>query len=88
MGLNETHAPGTTKSNSVTSATIVLTDDIRINGVQVGATQLGTAKAKATAINAISDQTGVTASASTTLFLDLDFDRDAASGDFNIMGKM
>ncbi len=87
FGLNETHAPGTTKGNSVTSATIALTDDIRINGVQVGSTQLGTAKAKAAAINAISDQTGVTASASTTLFLDLDFDRDAAAGDFNINGQ-
>ena len=87
FGLNETHAPGTTKGNSVTSATIALTDDIQINGVQVGSTTLGTAKAKAEAINAISDQTGVTASASSTLFLDLDFDRDPVAADFNINGQ-
>ena len=87
LGLNETHSPGTTKSNSVTSATIALTDDIRINGVQVGSTTLGTAKAKAAAINAISDQTGVTASASSTLFLDLDFDVDPVAADFNVNGQ-
>ena len=86
LGLNETHSADTTKGFAVTNDILALTDDIRINDVQVGATKLGSAQAKAAAVNAISDQTGVTATASTTVFLDLDFDIDATNTTFEING--
>lgn len=86
LGLNETHSADTTKGFAVTNDILALTDDIRINDVQVGATKLGSAQAKAAAVNAISDQTGVTANASTTVFLDLDFDIDATNTTFEING--
>ena len=86
LGLNETSGLGVTKGYAVTSAILALTDDVRINGVQVGATLIGTAEAKAEAINAISAQTGVTASASTTAIMDIDFDIDGSSSSFSING--
>jgi flagellin len=82
VGLNESHSSTTTKGFSVTTTTLALTDDIRINGVQVGATTVNSAKVKADAVNAISDQTGVTANATTTLLLDLDFDIDMSATNF------
>ena len=85
LGLNEV-SEGRTKGFVVTSGTIALTDDVRINDVQVGATTLDSAKAKAAAINAISEQTGVTAKASTTLDLEIDFDVDGTSVSFALNG--
>ena len=86
IGLNESHAAGQTRGVAVSTTILAVTDDIRINDVKVGATLVNTAKAKAEAINAISAQTGVTASASTTLFLNLDFDIDATDASFKING--
>ena len=85
LGLNEV-SEGRTKGFVVTSGTIATTDDVRINDVQVGATTLDSAKAKAAAINAISEQTGVTAKASTTLDLEIDFDVDGTSVSFALNG--
>ena len=85
LGLNEV-SEGKTKGFVVTSGTIALTDDVRINDVQVGATTLDSAKAKAAAVNAISEQTGVTAKASTTLDLEIDFDVDGTSVSFALNG--
>ena len=86
LGLNETHSAGSAKGLAVSTDILALTDDIRINDVQVGATKLDSAQAKAAAVNAISDQTGVTATASTTVFLDLNFDIDATNTTFEING--
>ena len=88
FGLNENLGAGITKGFAVTTSTLALTDDIQINGVQVGATTLHSASAKADAINAISDQTGVTATASTTAILDLDFDVDPGNDDVKINGHV
>ena len=85
LGLNQTK-DGATIGTAVSTATLALTDDIRINGVQVGATDVDTAQAKAAAINAISDQTGVTASASTIVDLALDFNIAATDTNFVING--
>ncbi len=87
FGLNQTNGSGHTRGFAVGTALLALTDDIRINDVQVGATLVNSAKAKADAINAISDQTGVTAQASTTLFLDLDFDVTIEATEFLLNGK-
>ena len=88
FGLNENLGAGITKGFAVSSATLALTDDIQINGVQVGATTLTSASAKADAINAISDQTGVTANASTTAILDLSLDVTPGSDDVKINGSV
>ena len=85
FGLNEV-SEGKTKGFAVSTATLAVTDDIRINGVQVGATTLDTAQAKAAAINAISDQSGVTAQASTVVDLALDFNIAATDTSFLING--
>jgi len=86
LGLNETHSADTTKGFAVTTALLAVTDDIRINDVQVGATLTDSAQAKAAAINAISSESGVTATASTTVFLDLDFDISATDASFEVNG--
>lgn len=85
FGLNEVSA-GVTKGFAVSTDTLALTDDIRINDVQVGGTTVDTAQAKAAAINAISDQTGVTAQASTIVDLALDFAIAATNTSFLING--
>jgi len=85
FGLNEVSA-GVTKGFAVSTDTLALTDDIRINDVQVGATTVDTAQAKAAAINAISDQTGVTAQASTIVDLALDFNISATNTSFLVNG--
>ena len=85
FGLNEVSA-GVTKGFAVSTDTLALTDDIRINDVQVGGTTVDTAQAKAAAINAISDQTGVTAQASTIVDLALDFNISATNTSFLVNG--
>jgi len=53
--------------SAVTSTVVSANDAIQINGVDLGAVTGTTAADKAFAINAISDQTGVTAAATTTV---------------------
>ncbi|WP_443642956.1 flagellin [Candidatus Levibacter sp. Uisw_134_01] len=87
FGLNEV-SEGKTKGLVVSTDVLALTDDIQINGVQVGATKVDTAQAKASAINAISDQSGVTAKASTIVDLELDFNIAASDGTLKINGVL
>ena len=87
FGLNEV-SEGKTKGLAVSTAVLALTDDIQINGVQVGATTVDTAQAKASAINAISDQSGVTAKASTIVDLELDFNVAASDTTLKINGVL
>jgi len=86
FGLNETDGGGHVKSNAATTAVLAITDQIKINDVQIGATVLDSAQAKAAAINLVSAESGVTATASTTLFLDLNFDSDMNDAGFEING--
>ncbi|MDB2700674.1 flagellin [Alphaproteobacteria bacterium] len=86
FGLNEV-SEGKSKGFAVSTTNLALTDDIQINGVQVGATSVATAQAKAAAINAISDQTGVTAQATTIMDLRIDFSAAATNGTFELNGK-
>jgi flagellin len=85
FGLNEVSA-GKTKGFAVSTAIIAVTDDIKINGIQLGATTVDTAQAKAAAINAISDQSGVTAKATTIVDLELDFNITAVNTSLLING--
>ena len=84
-GLNETDGK-VTKSIAVTSSVLATTDQIKINDVMIGATTLNSAEAKAAAINAVSSASGVTATATTTMFVDLNFDQNATDTSFEVNG--
>lgn len=66
----------------LTQTKLTSSDDVKINGVAIG-TSGASAAEKAAAINAKSAETGVTASASTTVFLNFDA---SAAGAFTING--
>ena len=84
-GLNETDGK-VTKSIAVTTDILATTDQIRINDVLIGATVIDSAQAKAAAINAVSSASGVTATATTTAFLDINFDIDGTNTSFEVNG--
>jgi flagellin len=65
LGLNETLDGSSFSGSKVATDTMTVSDEVLINGVQVGVTSSGSAASKAEAINAIYDQTGVGASALT-----------------------
>jgi flagellin len=65
MGLNESSDGSSFSGGAVNANAITLTTDLRVNGVLVGKSDNSSALSKAAAINKISDQTGVTASAKT-----------------------
>jgi flagellin len=65
MGFNESRDGTSFSGGAVNANAITLTTDLRINGVLVGKSDNSSALSKAAAINKISDQTGVTASART-----------------------
>ena len=70
---------------------IAITDDVRINGVRLGATDSASAAAKAEAINAVSDQTGVEATAKTEVKVSLAMENrpqtaQAQVTSFNVIG--
>jgi len=73
MGLNESSDGVTFTGKMVSTGAISVSDDVRINGVQVGITSSASAASKAEAINAIYDQTGVGATALTEVKAALDF---------------
>ena len=84
-GLNETDGV-VTKGIAVSTDILALTDQIKINDVAIGATVVDSAQAKAAAINLVSSESGVTAAASSTMFLDLNFDTDATDTSFKVNG--
>ena len=72
MGFNQVN--GTTITGAAVSSTDVeATDLVKINGVLIDATSDGSAASKAAAINAKTDEHGVTATATTQLRLEIDF---------------
>lgn len=72
LGLNETLDGTSFSGNKVTNTALSVSDEVLINGVQVGVTSSGSAASKAEAINAIYDRTGVGASALTEVKVALD----------------
>ena len=72
FGLNETLDGNSFSGNKVTNSALSVSDEVLINGVQVGVTSSGSAASKAEAINAIYDQTSVGASALTEVKVALD----------------
>ncbi|WP_019613218.1 flagellin [Psychromonas ossibalaenae] len=71
MGFNESTGSDVVKGGAVASTAITANDSIQVNGVDLGAVTGTTAADKAFAINAISGETGVTASATTTVEMEI-----------------
>jgi len=65
MGLNESTNGDRFTGGAVSSEKLTVEDDIRINGIKLGASIDGQASSKAAAINALSETTGVKATALT-----------------------
>ena len=83
LGLNQTTKDGkgivsgvTTSITDITEANaakLLRTDNVQINGVYIGDSTNKSASSKADAINLLTDQHGVTATARTVITMDLDF---------------
>ena len=87
FGFNQTSRDGKAIEGAiVTTDKLELTDEVTINGVKIGASTLDSAASKAAAINALTSEHGVTATATTTVFLDLDFSKAATDTSFEING--
>ena len=85
FGFNQTSPDGKSiEGNVVTTATLDLTDEVSINDVRIGASSLDSASSKAEAINKLTSEHGVTATAETVMFLDLNFDKDATDTSFEV----
>lgn len=74
MGFNESSDGAAFAGIKVSTTALDLSDDLRINGVKVGVSADASALSKAAAINAVSEQSGVTATASTEVKLTIDMD--------------
>jgi len=72
----------------VYNTTTTSTDVVKINGVLVGPTATGSAADKAAAINGISDQTHVTATASTSAYVTIAGSTLGATNKFSINGTV
>lgn len=88
LGFNQSTGSSLVTGAAVTTDVLAESDDIEINGVQIGASDGSSAADKATAINLVSDQTGVQASGftETTFVLNLAQALGGANDDFNING--
>lgn len=91
LGFNETKTDGTVLSKGLDptlSTAIDASDDIRINGFKLGPTADSSALSKASAINSIFSNTGVTATALTKISASLDFTAiPATATDITINGS-
>ena len=85
IGLNET-VNNVVESGIVTSDTLTLTSDLKINDVKIGASTSNSAKHKAEAINALTSEHGVTADAKTVLEAVVDFTNIATNSDVTLNG--
>ena len=87
FGFNQTSRDGKSIEGAiVTTDALALTDEVTINDVKIGASTLDSAASKAEAINALTSEHGVTATATTVAFLDLDFSKAATDTSFEING--
>jgi flagellin len=73
FGLNESSDGKVFAGSAVSTTALSATDDLKINGVLVGKSDAASAASKAAAINKVSEQTGVLASAKTTVKVAVDF---------------
>jgi flagellin len=80
MGLNETLDGAAFSGVSVSASAITVSDDIRINGVRIGTSLDSSAIAKASTINAVTEQTGVKALAVTEVAVSVNMNNVASAG--------
>jgi flagellin len=73
FGLNESSDGKVFAGSAVSAAALSATDDLKINGVLVGKSDAASAASKAAAINKLTEQTGVLASAKTVVKVAVDF---------------
>ena len=88
FGFNETNDSRVFRSAQVGATALNLSDDVRINGVKLGISSDGSALAKAAAINALTDRTGVVATASTAIRITLNFTTLPSATDITIAGSV
>jgi flagellin len=86
LGLNETTGDGNVKGSSVGTGSLAITDDVKINGVAIGVSNDASAASKAAAINAVTKESGVTATATTTATVKLDATKLVAANELTING--
>ncbi len=73
LGLNQTSDGSSFTSGQVSAIALGLADDVRVNGVKVGASSDNSALAKAASINALTTKTNVVATANTSVVAALNF---------------
>jgi flagellin len=74
LGFNEIRSGVVSGSNQVSTTQLLATDNVQINGVLIGDSENGSAQSKAAAINALTSNHGVVASASTSVKITVDLD--------------
>ena len=88
FGFNEVDSSTVIRSDLVTTNALTSSHDIKINDIEIGASDSASAAAKAIAINAVSSSTNVTASGDNLVTLDLNFsEASTASSNISINGN-
>ena len=88
FGFNEVDSSTVIRSDLVSTNALTASHDIKINDIEIGASDSASAAAKAIAINAVSSSTNVTASGDNLVTLDLNFsEASAASSNISINGN-
>jgi len=80
LGFNQVKDDKSLVSGSVSSGAILTSHDVKINDIAIGVSVGSSAASKAIAINAVTDKTLVTASASNEVTIAVDLDANPASG--------
>ena len=90
FGFNQTSKDGlSVESGVVTTDTLAITDGVKINDVQIGASAYDSAASKAAAINLLTSEHGVTATASNSMDVLLDFTVTMPTAtEFAVNGKL
>ena len=86
MGFNQSTDGKSFTGTAVSATAINLTHDLRVNGVKVGVSDDSSALSKAAAINKLTDQTGVVATAKTEVKVTINMANIAAANSINING--
>ncbi len=88
FGFNEVDSSVAIRSDLVSTNALTTSQDIKINDIDIGASDSSSAAAKAIAINAVSSSTNVTASGDNLVTLDLNFsEASAAASNISINGN-
>ncbi len=88
FGFNEVDSSTVIRSDLVSTNALTNSHDIKINDIEIGASDSASAAAKVIAINAVSSSTNVTASGSNTVTLDLNFsEASSAASNISINGN-